>query len=276
MGGRGSRSGMSATSTAIPPIIITAQSVPQPQPPQPQPAPVNLQPPNDQNTPVIPDAIANLTDMTDDELAQAVIDSRTAQMPNMLNDVADQTQRFIYTIGANAKPQVLDDTAFSQFMSDNGISQSDVMSRSIDDIVYTNADGTRVNMTADKVSRLLKYSRFNYIGGKVGGQAYGAGTYFERNGGINTGYGSRTLNAVLNPNTARVITDRTLMQKIPAFEHTHPKFAAAVGGLKTGRNGNLSIYAMAMGYNVIRESSNTNTYFNVIDRQALVYRRDDR
>ena len=272
MGGRGSKSGISTATVYVrQPNILNAP------PTQPQSvAPVSLQPPDDDNTPITPDAIQNLTDLTDDELAQAVIDARNAQMPNMLADVSDITQRFIYTIGANEKPLVLDNQAFKQFMSDNNIPQSEVLARSVDDISYTNNDGTHIKMTADRVSRLLKYSRFNYIGGKHGGQAYGAGTYFDMNGGRNTGYGSTTINAVLNPATARVITDTQLYNQAAAFSRTHPKFAAAIGKLSgsfSGGSNTMSIYAMAMGYNVIK--NDYGTYYNVIDRKAIVYRRDD-
>ena len=280
MGGRGSSSGLIGSGTGGR-FGSMQYASPQPiVPPQPQPMPIQTQPPSDDNTPVLSGAVPDLSTWSDDALAQAVIDSRTIQMPNMLSDVDDATQRFIYTIGANEKPLVLDDNAFDQFMADNNIGQSEILSRSVDDITYTNNDGTAIKMTADRVSRLLKYSRLNYIGGKYGGQLYGAGTYFAMNGGGNTGYGNTTINAVLNPATARVITDTQLRAAIPAFEQSHPKFAQATGGLRGsgfftgGGNDNLSIYAMAMGYNVIKSSHNN--YHNVIDRRAIVYRRDDR
>ena len=46
---------------------------------------------------------------------------------------------------------------------------------------------------------------------------------------------------------------------------------AAVGRRVTSDN--ISIYALAMGYNVIR--SDYNNYHNVIDRSALVYRQSN-
>ena len=36
-------------------------------------------------------------------------------------------------------------------------------------------------------------------------------------------------------------------------------------------NNNMSVYALAMGYNVIKDSSSG--YHNVIDRKALVYKK---
>ncbi len=163
-------------------------------------------------------------------------------------------------------------------MSDNGIPQREMLSRSLDDVTYQNPDGTTIKLTPSQISRMLKTSRFNYIGGKVGGQMYGAGAYFDMNGGGSTGYGkSKVINAVLNPATARVIDDQTLAKKAAAFARTHPKFARAVGPYDSSFSGgqnNMSIYAMAMGYNVIREHNGD--YHNVIDRRALVVRRDDR
>ena len=126
------------------------------------------------------------------------------------------------------------------------------------------------------LSDMMKYSRLNYIGGKVNGQAYGAGTYFDRNGGVNTGYGSTTVVAVLNPKTAKTIDVTTLRSRARAFAASHPKFARAAGAFNTRfNNNNMSIYALAMGYNVITDSKTNPSYHNVIDRSALVYRKSD-
>ena len=121
---------------------------------------------------------------------------------------------------------------------------------------------------------MLKYSSLNYIGGKHGGQVYGAGTYFDKTGGRSTGYGNGTTSAtaiaVLNPQTAHPISLNTLRSRIPTFQRSHPKFAQALGRADSD---NYSIYAMAMGYNVI--TSDVNGYHNIIDRKALVYRASD-
>lgn len=266
MGGRGSNSKIQ---NRTPQPQIQAQQ-PKPQPPQ----QVKQQPPTDQNTPVTPTAVSNLSKMSDAQLAQLVNNSRRAVMPNFLSDVADQTQNFVYTAGINEKPLVLDDASFAQFMTDNGIRQAQVLTRSVDDITYTNKSGTRITMSANDVIDMMKYSRLNYIGGKVNGQAYGAGTYFDMNGGKNTGYGKTSVTAVLNPTTARVITDTQLRVKAQQFARTHPQFARAAGAYSTTfRNNNMSIYALAMGYNVIKDSGSG--YHNVIDRSALVYKRSN-
>lgn len=265
MGGRGSNSKIQRRIPTPPPL---QQPIPQ------QNQPISQQPPTDQNTPVQPAAVTNLTQMTDAQLAQLARNAKTIDMPNFLNDVADQTQRFVFAAGINEKPTVLDDADFNQYLQDNNIPRSDILSRSVDSITYRNNDGTKVSMTAQDVIDMMKYSRLNYIGGKVNGQAYGAGTYFDMNGGRRTGYGGTTATAVLNPATAKIITDRQLAIKARAFEQSHPQFARAVGSYDTSfKNNNMSIYALAMGYNVIKDA--TGGYHNVIDRSALVYKRSN-
>ena len=275
-------SGVTRPATPAPP---QRQATPQSNPPPLQPqTPVNTmnpananQTPNDQNTPVQPGALTNLSQMSDDDLAQLVNDSKNAIMPNHLADADDPTQKFVYQAGLNALPQVLDSASFQQFMQDNNISQAQILARSVKPIQF-NAMGVNFSYSAQNVADMMMYSKFNYIGGKHGGQAYGAGTYFAQTGGANTGYGSLTVNAVLNPATARVISDTQLARQAAAFAKTHPKFARAVGGYVSSgskfRGNNMSIWALAMGYNVSYDGTNdSSTYYNVIDRSALVYRK---
>lgn len=253
------RSGLSKTAYAP----ATAQGAATPPP---QAIPISQQPPTAQNTPVVAGALTAISQMDDAQLAALARRARGIDMPNMLADAPDRTQEFVYAAGMNEKPAVLSDSEFQQFMRDNGIDQSEVLSRSIDPNDYHNAYGTHVKMTPKDIIDMLKYSRFNYIGGKYGGKLHGAGTYFDQNGGANTGYGrGATAVAVLNPKTARAIDDYALRQRVGAFRASHPQFARAVGGLT---NETKSIYALAMGYNVITDGS----YHNVIDRAALVYR----
>lgn len=263
MGGRGSNSKIQTAAPATRSHVNPQQQVP-----------VSQQAPTAQNTPVTAAAITALSQMTDAQLAQLVRQSKSIDMPNVLKDVADQTQAFVFAAGLNEMPTVLDDADFAQFMQDNNISNSQILSRSVNPITYTNANGSSITMKASDVIDMLKYSRLNYIGGKVGGQAYGAGTYFDQTGGSSTGYGKATAIAVLNPKTAKVITDSQLSTKARAFAQSHPQFAKAAGAYDTSfHNNNMSIYALAMGYNVIKES--TGGYHNVIDRSALVYRKSN-
>lgn len=231
---------------------------------------IQNQVPDANNTPAIPDVTGTLANMTDDQLAALMNQSKTIDMPNHLSDVVDATQKFVYASGANGMPTVLPDAQFDQYLKDNGISQSSILSRSTNGADYT-VNRVHVHLSADQVTQMMKYSQLNYIGGKYGGHLYGSGAYFDMNGGSNTGYAQgATAIAVLNPKTAHVISKNTLKAKIPAFSASHPKFARAVGNVT---NENLSIYALAMGYNVIR--SDHNNYHNIIDRSALVYRQSN-
>lgn len=264
---------------ATQPPMRSAQMPPQLQPQvnTMNPATAN-QTPNDQNTPLQPGAVTAISQMTDDELESLVKASKNVIMPNHLADVDDVTQKFVYQAGLNALPQVMDNMAFQQFMQDNGISQSQIIARSVDPITVNVPGGVQLRYTAQNIADMMMYSKFNYIGGKHGGQLLGAGTYFAQTGGANTGYGNLTVNAVLNPATARMISSTQLARKAAAFAQSHPKFARAVGGFVSSSSkftgNNMSIWALAMGYNVITDgSSGYGTYYNVIDRSALVYRK---
>lgn len=235
---------------------------------------VTNQAPDASNTPVVPGAVTALTNMSDDQLAALYRASRSADMPNHLNDVADKTQRFVFQAGVNELPTVLDDAAFNQFMQDNNMTTRDILSRSTGGANYT-VNGVTVRLTPQQVTDLMKTGIYNYVGGKHGGQLYGAGTYFAKTGGRPTGYGSNgaTALAVLNPKTARAIDRSTLISKATTWARSHPKFAAAVGS--PSDRSNYSIYALAMGYNVITDHATSPDYHNVIDRSALVYRKSN-
>ena len=269
-GGGGSATGPSRSAGNAP-----AQST-LPNAAQQNPTPQNTQPPV--NSAPTPTGFQTLQNMSDDELATLATKSKTAQMPNQLSDVSDVTQRFVFTAGINDKPQVLDNSEFNTFMKDNNLTTSDLLSRDVNPVTYTNNSGTQVKMTSTDVADMMMYSRYNYIGGKQGGQAYGAGTYFDHTNGNSTGYGgsgSKTVVAVLNPATARSISSHNLASKARQFAQTHPNFAKAVGSYNSAFSGgknNMAIYALAMGYNVITDGS-SNGYVNVIDRSALVYRK---
>lgn len=269
MGGRGSSSKLNTatTTTAAPNMTILqagspamATAPPQQQTPQAPPPPAPIQPGSNLQAPIQASAtLAQIAAMTDDQLAQAIISSRNVDMPNFLNDKPDATQKFVYQVGLNGAPTVMDQAAFRQFMQQNGIPQSQVLSRSVD---------SNPPYTASHIANIFRYSELNYIGGKFGGKMSGAGSYFDMNGGGGTGYGSgATITAVLNPATARVIDYDALKRRIPAFARSHPKAARAIGSVS---NETLSVYALCMGFNVISGGPVSRSYHNVIDRAAVV------
>lgn len=204
----------------------------------------------------------SISEMSDTELANLYRKSLEMTLPNGLNDAENTTQRFVFAAGLNEKPLVLDDDAYYDFLEENGIRRVDQLARS----VSSNYDA---ELNYEDIIDMMKYSDYNYIGGKHGGAAYGYGTYFDQNGGYNTGYGDATAVGVLNPATTKVVDYYELPYKIKEWSKTHPEFEAAVGTYRLVPNP--SIYAVAMGYNVIRAGS----YFNVLDRRALVYRKSN-
>lgn len=273
MGGRGGSSGLTRVRRMPQPQTVIPPNQPpqQPQPPQ-QTGPIQNQVPDVNNTPVAPDAIAQLQGMSDAQLAQAYLNSQKVNLPNHLNDANDKTQKFVFSIGLNDKPLVLDQAGFQQFMQQNNIPQAEILSRSVNNGQLNTSAGNKSNLTAQQVVDMLKYSRLTYIGGKHGGQKLGAGAYLDMNGGGNTMYGGTTLKGVLNPQTAKVITRSQLDRMARSFDRSHPQFARATGGYQNSNtswtNNNMSVYALAMGYNVIKDDYGG--YHNVIDRKALV------
>ena len=228
------------------------------------------QAPTQNNTPVIPDAVKKLSKMSDDELAKLYNKSRRVDMPNHLKDVADKTQKFVYMAGINEKPEVLDKKAFNKYLKDNNIPRSQVLARSVGGASYT-VNGTTIQLSPKQVTGMIKDSDLTYVGGKRGGQALGAGTYFDMNGGRNTGYSSGATCIGVLSKKASVISHSALRNQVSSFQQAHPKFTKAVGRYNTDT---MSIYALAMGYNVIT-ASGYNGYHNVIDRAALVMRAED-
>lgn len=250
------------------------------QPPQPvnQNNPnVANQAPTPQNTPVGNGAGQAFASLDDKSMAAVINASKRATLPNQLADAHSFTQQVVFQAGINEKPMVLDKNAFNQFIKDNNL-QNQVLSRSINSINYKNALGRNVKLATSDISDMLKYSRLNYIGGKHGGTAYGEGTYLAQTGkiGSNTGYGGTTLNAVLNPATARIISESQLYRDVNSWARSHPATAKALGSINSG---NQSVYALAMGYNVVTSGSGYPTvhttrsgdYIVVIDRKALVW-----
>lgn len=227
--------------------------------------------PSQNGVPVTTNAVNALTQMTDDQLTQVFNASKNVDMPNHLSDANDMTQKFVYAIGLNEKPQVLDKKSFDAYLKNNNISQKDILARTTGGANY-NVNGTTIKLTPDQTTQLIKDGDLNYIGGKHGGQVYGAGTYFDKNGGRPTGYGrgnSVTMLAVLGKN-AKPITKGQLQTQTQQWIKSHPKFAQAVGSFS---NSNASIYALAQGYNVITDGMGS--YHNVIDRSALVVRKEN-
>lgn len=274
MGSGGMSSGLGRTGTTR----LAANTPVPPNPPQQQAQAqqqLQNQVPTPQNTPVVSQAISQLSQMSDAQLAALVRQSKGVIMPNHLMDLHDVTQEFVFTAGLNEKPVVLDDASFTQYMKDNNLTSKDLITRDVNAIQFR-ANNVDFKYDPQDVIDMMKYSNLNYIGGKHGGQAYGAGTYFDHTNGHRTGYGRGnflTATAVLNPQTAKVIYESDLYSAVNgSWGRAHPQLVSALGRIT---NKNQSIYALAMGYNVISDSRANTGYVTVIDRAALVYKQSD-
>lgn len=186
--------------------------------------------------------------MTDDEKATSIITSvgtkgDITRLPTPLQKGGEsRVQKVVYDLGLNNKPTVLDTNEFNKFMKDNNIPKSQLLTRSADNPNTFDA---------------FRTSDYNYIAGRKGGSVYGEGTYFAHSYGNNTGYGRLSMNAVLNPQTAKVVKYDDLQKIRQKFS---PSLQKAVGSQE-------ALIALAAGYNVIEVS---NGYTIVLDRAAVV------
>lgn len=159
-----------------------------------------------------------------------------------------RTQQLVYDLELNDKPTVMNKSDFEKYMSENNLTENDLLTRSFDNI-----DAMRDWMYEDE----------NYISGRFGGSALGNGQYFGKTFGKNTEYGNYSANAVLNPQTSKAIDFFELKKQF--FSLPREK------RLAYGRNGyitdsDLSVFAIAQGYNVITDRG----VVNVIDRSAVI------
>lgn len=208
--------------------------------------------------------------MSDDDIANLIEASKYVDMPNHLADVTDSTQKFVYKANINEKPTVLDDAAFDAYVKQNGYSKSEILARSVNSASYR-VGGVSYTLSAQDTHDMVMNGTFNYIGGKYGGQVYGAGTYFEMNGGRNSGYGSLTMRGVLKKD-ARVISKSNIDSEWNKYIKKNPKTGAKMSSISKG---SMSMKALIMGYSVITSASgnsknSSGDYYNIIDRSALV------
>lgn len=277
MGGRGTSSGSTKARTFMTfprKQSATAGAAPQPQQQpqqqvQPTPTPAIL-PPAPMQT-----SLDQLKQMNDSQVTTILKSAEHADLPNHLKDKYDPTQQLIYTIGLNTPPTVMDQKSFDAFRHANNIPSSQIMAREVGNGQYKTTAGTTRKLTSQQIAQMWTSDPYNYIGGKHGGQALGAGAYFDMNGGRGTGYasgGTKTA-AILNPNTAKVITTSSLMRQAQRWAQSHPKANAQLQKMARKSqasfgNAQYSLYAAVLGYNVITNGH----YYNVIDRSAVIVR----
>ena len=207
--------------------------------------------------------------MSDDQLAQIITQSQGVDLPNQLNDVHNEMQKFTYYAGLNTKPTVLDDASFNQYMKDNGISRSEIIARDVNPGSYRLPSGQSVPLSSRQIADMYMYSDAHYVGGKQGGSVHGYGGYFAVTGGGSTGYGgsrSTTMQAVFSKN-AKIINEGSISSKWSSFASTHPKADRAMRSIYDSSSRD-NMKAILMGYNVVKCSG---SYRVVLDRSALVF-----
>lgn len=280
MGGRGAGSGKASPAQqmarAIRMSTKAAQQAAQPQ----QAAQQNTQPATPaQASNWVPPGVFNYTlaqlpTLNDSQVLQILNTADGIDMPNHLADSPDATQELVYALGFNAPPTVLDSTQFGQFMKQNNIPRSQIMSRGVGGGSFNTTSRNQRKLTQAQIAQMWISDPYTYVGGKIGGQALGAGAYFDMNGGKATGYGGGNAvvyTGVLNPKTARVISAGGLQAKAMTWARTHPQSDRKIKQMARKSRGwgssVLSLYALMLGYNTI---SGGGGYHNVITRDAMV------
>ena len=202
---------------------------------------------------------SNYLNMSDDDKATFITNAMgkkgsISQLPTELQKGGEsRAQKFAYALDLNSKPILLNSADFQQYMKDNNIPMSEML---------TQSRGNPNSLTS------YMNSQYNYLGGRIGGDAHGEGQYFAKTNGTNTGYGGKSMNAVLNPKTAKVVNESQLQT---IYNNMSPALKKAV----SNKYGEFNPYMVAAsaGYNVIKVDKGYHGklgYTVVLDRAATV------
>lgn len=230
-----------------------------------------LQPQADTNTQVDDTQVANAFSasydqfmaMTDDEKADFIDTNAKQGVPAHL--AQNDFQRFVYNSGLNEKPQLVDDATLDTMNGTEIFRTVNSVYDSKNDISY-NADQIAKQVTAGRVTRVSDN----------GGSVYGRGIYFADDYHGSTAYGNSTGNAKktavmrgkLNSN-AKVVNYYTAVQGLQQEKASGSKLGKTLR--KYDSDSQVSIYAMAKGYNVI---SSGHGYYNILNRNAVTMSSD--
>lgn len=240
MGGRGSKSGMTIGYTAMP---DTDDDV--------------ISPDTDDTTSADFIDQNKLMAMNDFEFMDFLRDLSNVDMPMFMPNW--DTQKAIYAMQLNGLPDVVDDKTFNSL-------PGTTMYRTVNS-QYDAA--TDVNMNANDVAQQLMYGRLS----RIGGGYYGDGYYFANNKADSLSYGNTRGNiqktAVMKMklnSKARVITDTQLRRMLSQESRSVQAMIKRLSSGKNGQGGELAVYALRKGYNVIHDGW---SYYNVIDRSVM-------
>lgn len=196
--------------------------------------------------------------MTDDEKADVITSMISQDVPDHLSDT--DFQKFIYNIGLNDKPDVVDDATL------NKMAGTEIF-RTVNNVYDRQND---ISYNADQIVRQIQYGRVTRTSDN-GGSLYGRGIYFADNKSSSAMYGNTRGN---------VIKTAIVRAKVNSNAKTISHSSASAGaraemksGSKLGRalrkcdsDSAVSIYAMSKGYNVITSGHG---YYNVLNRNAI-------
>ena len=200
----------------------------------------------------------NFMAMTDDQKAQAISNLASQDVPAFLAD--NDFQKFTFNMDLNDKPQLVDDSVLDTM---NGTE----LFRTVNSI---NDSTNRMKWDADTIASQVQRGSVTRVSDN-GGSAYGRGIYFADDYTESSYYGNSRGNikktavvrAKLNSN-AKVITYSKATSGLRQEINSGSKLGKALA--KCDHASQVSIYAMAKGYNVIYNQS---SYYNILSRNAI-------
>ncbi len=200
----------------------------------------------------------NFMSMNDDQKADAISKLASQDVPVFLAD--NDFQKFTYNLGLNDKPQLVDDSVLDTM---NGTE----LFRSVNSV---NDNTNRIKWNADDIASQIQRGSVTRVSDS-GGSVYGRGIYFANDYTESSYYGNSNGNikktavvrAKLNSN-AKVISYSKARNGAMNEISSGSKLGRALS--KCDKASQVSIYAMAKGFNVIDAG---NSYFNILSRNAV-------
>lgn len=200
----------------------------------------------------------SFVNMTDDEKADVISSMVSQDVPAHLSDT--DYQKFIYNIGLNDKPTLVDDATL------NSMSGTEIF-RTVNSVYDRKND---ISYNADQICKQIQGGRITRTSDN-GGSVYGRGLYFADSKRDSSLYGNSKGNvkktaqvrAKLNSN-AKIISHSQAQHGVSAEIKSGSKLGQALS--KCDYASQASIYALSKGYNVITSGHG---YYNVLNRQAM-------
>lgn len=241
---KGNRGGKRKVNISVKPVNVV-----QPQPISPQP----IQPAQ-----TISSVYNNFFKMTKDQIADTIDKMIKLDIPDHLAN--NDFQKFIYNIGLNDKPQIVDDKTLDSM---NGVE----IFRTVNNVYDSKHD---ISYSADQIIKQIQLASTTRVSDN-GGSVYGRGIYFADNKTGSSVYGNTRgdvkktaqVRAKLN-NNANIITYSRAYNGVNSEINSGTKLGKILK--KCDSDSRVSIYALTNGYNVI---SNGRGYYNILNRNAM-------